>query len=194
MGELLIGNETNPFLGEAQITLFGVKEDQHIVYANAIEAGNKILANTGLIKIFGAPRAAIRSRLTKTAMPRDSTIFVEPGLNWLPNDTIAMPSTTMKWFEKDIAKIKTYDNSTGEITLMEPLNHYHWGAAVSTASQYSGIDIRGEVMHLTRNVKIVGNDTDSWGCQVVTSDFTEANDEIRAGRTIIDNVEIYNCS
>jgi hypothetical protein len=49
MGELIIGNETNPFQGEAKITLYGLKEDQHIVYDNAIEAGNKVLANTGLI-------------------------------------------------------------------------------------------------------------------------------------------------
>jgi len=144
--------------------------------------------------MYGTQRGAIRSRLTRTAKPKDSTIFVEPGLNWLPNDTIAMPSTTMKWFEKDIAKIKTYNNGTGEITLVEPLNNYHWGAAVSTAAAYSGIDMRGEVMLMTRNVKIVGNDSDSWGCQVVTSDFTEANAEVRVGRTFLDNVEIYNCS
>ena len=106
----------------------------HIIYDDAIEAGNKILANTGLIKMFGQPRGAIRSRLLATAMPNDSTIKVESGLNWLPNDTIAMPSTTMKWYEKDLAKIKTYNNATGEITLYEPLNHYHWGAEVSTAS------------------------------------------------------------
>jgi len=48
-GELIIGNETNPFQGTARITLFGEKENQHIVYDNAIEAGNKILANTGLL-------------------------------------------------------------------------------------------------------------------------------------------------
>lgn len=35
--------------------------------------------------------------------------------------------------------------------------------------------MRGEVVLLTRNVKIVGNDTEAWGCQVVTSDFTEEN-------------------
>jgi len=53
MGELIIGNETDPFLGQATITLYGNKQDQHIVYDNAIEAGNKILANTGLIKMYG---------------------------------------------------------------------------------------------------------------------------------------------
>jgi hypothetical protein len=174
MGELIIGNETNPFQGEAKITLYGLKQDQHIVYDNAVEAGNKILANTGLIKFFGKPRA-IRSRLLKTALAKDSAIFVEKGLDWLPNDVIGLAPTTMKWFEKDLVMIKTYDSETGEITLVEPLAFYHWGAAVSTAAEYSGIDMRCEVMLMTHNIKIVGDDTDSWGCQVVTSDFTEAN-------------------
>lgn len=193
MGELIIGNETNPFQGEAKITLYGLKQDQHIVYDNAIEAGNKILANTGLIKIYGSPRIT-RSRLLKTALAKDSTILVEKGLGWLPNDVIGLAPTTIKWFEKDLAKIKTYNNESGEITLFGPLDFYHWGAAVSTAADYSGIDMRAEVMLMTRNVKIVGDDTDSWGCQIVTSDFTEENKEVRVGRTFIDNVEIYNCS
>ena len=152
-----------------------------------------MLANTGLIKIYGSPRP-IRSRLLKTAMPKDSSIFVEKGLGWIPNDVIGLAPTTMKWFEKDLVKIKTYNNQSGEITLVEPLAFYHWGAAVSTAAEYSGIDMRGEVMLMTRNVKIVGDDTDSWGCQIVTSDFTEGNNEVRVGRTFIDNVEIFNCS
>ena len=54
--------------------------------------------------------------------------------------------------------------------------------------------MRAEVMLLSRNIKIQGNDTDAWGCQIVTSDFVEANKEQRVGRTIMDNVEIYNCS
>jgi hypothetical protein len=36
-------------------------------------------------------------------MPKETTILVEKGLNWLPNDVIALPSTTMKWYEKDMA-------------------------------------------------------------------------------------------
>jgi hypothetical protein len=106
------------------------------------------------MKLYGKPRGAIRSRLLKTSLAGDQTIYVEPGLNWLPGDQIALPSTTMIWFEKDFVKIKTYDNSNGEITLEEPLNHYHWGAPVSTAAKYNGVDMRGEVQLLTRNVKI----------------------------------------
>lgn len=45
-GELIIGTADTPFKKNAKITLFGEKENQHMVYDNAIEAGNKILVNT----------------------------------------------------------------------------------------------------------------------------------------------------
>jgi len=52
--------------------------------------------------------------------------------------------------------------------------HYHYGSlAVSTA--YDGLDIRAEVILLTRNVKITGDDTDGWGGQFVTGDLLEFN-------------------
>jgi hypothetical protein len=35
------------------------------------------------------------------------------------------------------------------ITLDRPLSRYHWGAAESTAAQYSGVDMRGEVKDTT---------------------------------------------
>ena len=56
------------------------------------------------------------------------------------------------------------------------------------------MDMRGEVIMLSRNVRIVGNDTEAWGCQVVTSDFLEENGVWREGQILLDSVEVYNCS
>lgn len=193
MGELLIGSQEKPFAGQALITLFGMKQDEHIIYQNAIEAGNKILANTALISMWGQPRTA-RTRLLKTVFTNDQSITVEAGLDWKVNDTIALPSTTMNWYELDTAQITSYDNVTGVVMLNKRMSYYHWGAPVSTAGQYNGIDMRGEVMLLSRNIKIRGNDTDAWGCQIVTSDWVEGNLEQRIGQTYMDNVEIFNCS
>ena len=44
------------------------------------------------------------------------------------------------------------------------INFSHFGAAVSTGAKYNGADLRGEVVLLTRSIKIVGNDTEHWGC------------------------------
>lgn len=60
------------------------------------------------------------------------------------------------------------------------------------------IDIRGEVFLLTRNIRIEGEDVESWGAQFVTTDTFEfvlgAGVTHRTGITIMDNVEMFNCS
>jgi len=54
------------------------------------------------------------------------------------------------------------------------LEFYHWGAKASTANVY-GADLRGEVLVLTRKIVIRGQDIESWGGQIVTSDTVEIN-------------------
>lgn len=94
----------------------------------------------------------------------------------------------------DESFITSYDSSTGEIVLNSTLNYYHFGRSASTADLYNGVDIRGEVMLLTRNVKIQGQDIESWGGQIVTGFFMEDDGTMRFGETYMDNIEIYNCS
>ena len=65
---------------------------------------------------------------------------------------------------------------------------------MSTASKYNGVDIRGEVLLLTRNIQIIGSRLDGWGGQVVTSSTLDSNMNVYNGITIMDSVEIYNCS
>lgn len=127
-------------------------------------------------------------------MPNDQQIVVSPGLDWTTNDTIGLAPTTINWFEADYAVITSYNNVTGVVTLDRPMSNYHYGAQVSTGAKYSGVDMRGEVMLLSRNIRIVGNDSNAWGGQVLTGDFIEADGTSRTGYTFMDNVEIYNCS
>ena len=58
--------------------------------------------------------------------------------------------------------------------------------------------MRGEVAYLTRNILIKGQNIERWGGQIVTSDVAELNSEgklvNRYGSTILDSVEIFNCS
>jgi len=54
--------------------------------------------------------------------------------------------------------------------------------------------MRGEVLLLTRNVVIDAEDIESWGGQVVTSDTIEFDGTFRFGSTVMDSVEIFNCS
>lgn len=193
-GELIIGTPEIPYLGNAKITLYGEKANQHITYTNAIEAGNKIIANTNKISMHGVNRSKF-ARLRQEAYPNESTIFVDKDLDWVAGDKIGIAPTGMKYNESEYAIISSYDRATGELVLDRALAAYHYGASNSTASIYGGIvDIRAEVFLLSRNIKIAGADEEAWGCQILTSDFLEFSGRMRTGSTIMDNVEIYNCS
>jgi len=90
--------------------------------------------------------------------------------------------------------VQSYNNITGLVTINSTLKHYHWGTNMSTASKYNGVDIRGEVVLLNRNIQIIGQDLDGWGGQVVTSSTLDSNMKAYNGITIMDNVEIVGCS
>lgn len=151
-GELHIGNETHPYNHTAKITLFGEKDSEAIVYDNAIEAGNKVLANVGTIKMFGKPRTTKMTRLHAEANKGDTEILVETGLDLVAGDRIALAATSFKFEAGEYLIISSYDAETGVITLEDEVHYNHWGAPESTADTYNGIDIRGEVLILSRNI------------------------------------------
>jgi hypothetical protein len=114
--------------------------------------------------MYGIPRKSHHSRLTKEAKKGDNSIFVEPGLDWVPGDRIAvMPTSYNQHAQDDLIWVTTYNNVTGEVVLNSTIQFYHFGRATSTGDLYQGLDIRGEVVLLSRNVKIVGEDIESWG-------------------------------
>jgi len=100
---------------------------------------------------------------------------VYPGLDWVAGDQVSLLPTATQWTHTDYMTIDSYDTLTGVVSFTEPLKFYHWGKTSSTADDTSGVDMRGEVILLTRNVKVIGNDTDSWGANIVTSDSIEAS-------------------
>jgi len=57
--------------------------------------------------------------------------------------------------------------------LRDTIKYYHYGAAESTAANFGGVDLRGEVVLLSRNIRIVGKDVESWGCHFATKDSVE---------------------
>jgi len=69
----------------------------------------------------------------------------------------------MRMWESDYALIQSYDKVTGTVNLDRRLDYYHYGST-TFGLQQSGVDMRGEVVLLSRNVRIVGNDTEAWGC------------------------------
>lgn len=192
-GELIIGTEEEPYPHKATITLYGDPSALDVQLSGAVEAGNKVLINTGYVSMV-APTRDMMTRLRQTAKKGDREIFVYPGLDWAAGDKIFLAPSAVQWEHVDHAEIQSYSSATGMITLMEKLDFYHYGQDETTGDEYNGLDMRTEVILLTRDVKIVGDDTDAWGGNVLTTEAMQADGVVRAGQMILDGVEIRNCS
>lgn len=194
-GNLTLGTLEEPLTNDVQIELFGAKNDAAMVYDNAVEAGNKLIAVTGRFEAYGIPRGESRmSRLTQPAQKGEETFFVESGLDWVEGDRLGMLPTSYQWDAFDEVFVVSYDAVTGEVVADHPLNFYHYGRETSTGDLYNGLDMRGEVILLTRNVRIRGEDIESWGGQIVAGFMIEEDFTFRYGEIYMDNVEVYNMS
>jgi hypothetical protein len=76
-------------------------------------------------------------------------------LDLVEGDALGLLPTGMDNEEYDYVWVSAYDSETGIITLDRELTYLHWGSADSTEDTY-GVDMRGEVLILSRNVRIVG--------------------------------------
>lgn len=189
-GEFFIGSEDEPFTSEAKITLMGGQKSDTLTLSGTVEAGNKVLAVSGLASFYGAPRDRM-SRLLMNAYKGQDKIVVEAGLDWKEGDEIYLAPTAMQYTHSDYRTIVSYQG--GEIILDEPLDYYHYGDAESTEEEFS-VDMRGEVLLLSRNIKIHGEDIDGWGGQVLATDLFEMDGTWRKGSLMFDNVQVYKCS
>lgn len=137
------------------------------------------------------------SRLTEPALKGSNEFYIGTGLDLGAGDRLGLLPTSYSPLAIDDVFVSSYDSTTGKVVITGTLSFYHWGQAESTGAQYNGLDMRGEVILLTRNIKINAEDVDGWGGQILTGDTIEVYDgemTMRTGSTIMDNVEIHNCS
>jgi len=132
--------------------MHGKRNDEYLALSNNFEAGNKIIANTGLVKMYGKKRKLTHTRLFKPVNSKSTTIFVSPGLEIFKGDKLGLLPTSFAAGASDTVMVESYDDETGEVKLYNQTRFYHWGQAESTGNDYNGLDMRGEVLILTRNI------------------------------------------
>ena len=153
-GELLIGSSDTPFSQEAIVETLGHTESDTLTLMGTVKAGNKVLVSSNRIEMYGKSRKRM-TRMTESALGGDEQIKVDAtDLDWVVGDQIFLATSTINNTHSEYRTISAIDGGT--ITLDSPLTNYHYGAAESTATDYNGVDIRNEVLLLTRNVKVRG--------------------------------------
>ena len=140
-GELDIGSEAHPHTAKATITLTDNVKDENI---NTM-GDRGIMLLRGTLSLHG-DRSNSWTRLAQTAKAGARTIAVLDAAGWRKGDVIVLASTD---FNPRQAEERTITAISGNaLTLDTPLRYMHFGRITD------GVDERGEVGMLTRNIKI----------------------------------------
>ncbi|MGZ5991881.1 MAG: G8 domain-containing protein, partial [Caulobacteraceae bacterium] len=140
-GELDIGSEAHPHTAKATITLTDAVKDENI---NTMGDRGIMLLN-GTLSLHGDRKNAW-TKLAATARAGANTIQVLDASGWRKGDVIVLASTD---FNPRQAEERTITAVSGHaLTLDKPLAYMHFGKITD------GVDERGEVGLLTRNIKI----------------------------------------
>ncbi len=140
-GELDIGSEAQPHTAKATITLTDNVKDENI---NTMGDRGIMLLN-GTLSLHG-DRKNSWTKLSATAKAGNEKIQVLDASGWRKGDVIVLASTD---FNPRQAEERTITAISGNaLTLDKPLAYMHFGKITD------GVDERGEVGMLTRNIKI----------------------------------------
>ena len=140
-GELEIGSEARPHTRKATITLTDTVANEDI---NSMGDRGILLLNGGL-SLHGDRKNAW-TKLAATAKAGAARIEVLDARGWRKGDVIALASTD---FDSAQAETRTIAAIAGNVvTLERPLTYMHFGKITF------GVDERGEVGLLTRNIRI----------------------------------------
>jgi len=140
-GELAIGTEARPHTHKATITLTDNMEGEQLM-----GMGDRgIMMSGGTLNLHGN-RTNAWTKLAETAEKGSTIIEVLDASQWMAGDEIVLASTDFNPRQAERRTIAAISGNT--ITLDAPLEYMHFGRITH------GVDERGEVGLLTRNIKV----------------------------------------
>ena len=143
-GELQAGSERDPHTANATITLTNNVPDENI---NGM-GDRGILIVGGTLNLHGDLENAW-TKLSETAEAGSTRIEVLDASDWKVGDEIVLASTDFNPRQAETRHISAIRGNS--ITLDRPLDYMHFGEVTF------GVDERGEVGVLTRNIKVQGS-------------------------------------
>ena len=140
-GELQAGSPSRPHTRNATITLTDTVPGENI---NGM--GDRGILLVGGVLILHGDQENSWTKLAETASAGSSSIHVLDASGWRAGDTLVIASTDYNPRQAETRRITGISGNT--LTLDAPLQYMHYGEITY------GVDERGEVGMLTRNIKV----------------------------------------
>ena len=192
-GSFIVGTESTPFKNNFILTMKSKKGDTRIPFF-----GNNVLALLDSnLSLYGMIRIPTWTLLSKTSALGDTSITVVGPVDWKTGDEIVISSSSTNYKEAEKRKIISVDNTIPNapvIQLSDKLLFVHYGQ-IETYGTSDVIDMRSEVVLLTRNIVVQGsleNESQQYG-SIITLSTMSMNMNSMTSQTFfgkIANIEI----
>jgi len=146
-GKLEVGTPSQPFRHRAVITFTGNNPSEDIMGMGTKGLG---LMGGGVLDLHGEPRNGW-TRLSQSVAAGSNQITVQNASGWRVGDRIVLASTDFNPWQAEVRTITAVAGNT--LTLDAPLKYPHYGETTY------GVDQRGEVGLLSRNILIQGDES-----------------------------------
>ena len=166
------------------------KENDMWYWFNPALMGNKIVAISGNLSLYGVSPATTWTYLQAIAYPGDETIIVTSSSGWKVGDQLLLGPSFSQSSQHEVVNITAINGNT--IDFEPPLKYTHFGDTKETINNNIGIlDTRNAVGHITRNIKFIsGGEDPKWGYWMEI--FSENDGEVqRRGRVTLSGVEFH---
>lgn len=195
-GYLTAGNATNPYPYPLEIILIGGKSSSDLVIDSFINSGNKILAVTGKLDLYGLIPSKTSTRLSNIISKGDTSIDLIEAVDWNIGWEILIGPTEKSSNEYEKKVISDIINGGKTLVLAEPIEFFHYGSNnfAYISDEGSHLDMRAVVGVLSRNIRIKGDKQENLGCNILVYQYTdEYSGRIRRGNINFEGVEISFC-
>lgn len=119
-----------------------------------------IVNRNGVLNLYGGVERAGFYRLTQTVDPGATTLTLSSSVNWKAGDDIALAPTSYDPHQAERFTIKSVSGNV--VTLNSEVRFRHWGETEKYNTQKGEVtlDQRAEVANLSRNIKIMADESD----------------------------------
>jgi len=185
-GKLWAGSAEERYEGKANIVMTGDRDTPSLVLGSQLDVSNKAIGVTGIMNLYGKEISINNARLISNAEKGAKSISVNQDVTgiWSQGDEILLLPTgrTAREYEVvSIASLSADGNGNTVINLSSELEYNHMGAAdvtVDAALDGASLDMRGEVLHLTRNIQISAETDDNWGGRVFVTQIADETPDV----------------
>jgi hypothetical protein len=196
-GQFHVGSHHKKYQSNFKIYLRGDRQSPSVLISQSLDLSNKVLAVTGDLIMHGKQTVSKYStRLSATASSGATVIEVVADSNnggWKVGDEVLILPTSRTASESEIKTISAISADGKSITLENALSYAHYGdsAGVTKSTAYGDLDMRAEVVHISRNIHIEASRDDKWGGRVVIAEYFSKKEAKRyRGKAHLDGVSM----